>query len=138
MGSFRIKYDVLESETYNREELGEDGHEEYLPDVDGIDALVAAFDELREMGYYTRHVFWCCGNCAIHGIPKEHSEKFVYYHLQDAEGLCSIYRGCYLGWAGGGEEIVRVLEKHGIAVRWDGSADKRIHINLSAFFKKRE
>ena len=90
-------------------------------------ALTLALEELRSLGYFARQNFWCCQTCAWHAIPDEQLEKSVFFHAQDAEDLRK--KGeCYLSWSGDGEEIISVLNKHGIQTDWEGSETQRIKI----------
>jgi hypothetical protein len=49
--------------------------------------------------------------------------------LQDAEMLRDSGQ-VYLGWAGDGAEIVKVLSRHGLNPVWDGTDDRRILITV--------
>lgn len=90
-------------------------------------ALNLAFEELGSMGYFSKQNFWCCQTCAWNAIPIEESDKAVFFHAQDAEDLRK--KGeCYLSWSGNGEEIISVLNKHGIQTDWEGSETQRIKI----------
>ena len=92
--------------------------------------ITAAFKELRKLGYYARQNYWCCQSCAWSDVPDEKSSKVVFYHNQDNDDLKR--KGeCMLAWAGDGNEIVSVLNKHGIKTEWSGSSDKRIQININ-------
>jgi SPX domain protein involved in polyphosphate accumulation len=87
-----------------------------------------AFEELTALGYFAKERHTCCQSCGFNEIPAD-KEKIVFYHDQDLDDLKES-GSCYLSWAGNGREIVGVLEKHGLIVKWDGSSSTRIHIQL--------
>jgi hypothetical protein len=87
--------------------------------------ITEAFKELRKLGYFARQNFWCCQSCAWAAVPENKSDKVVFYHKQDTEGLKGRGR-CHLAWSGDGHEICRVLNRHGITTEWEGDSNKRI------------
>jgi hypothetical protein len=91
--------------------------------------LTEAFKELRKIGYFARQNFTCCQTCAWAEVPDEKGERAVFYHNQDNSQLMSTGE-CHLAWAGDGNEIVSVLNKHGVQTDWDGSGNKRIRIKI--------
>ena len=91
--------------------------------------ITEAFKELRKLGYFARQNFMCCQTCAWGGVPDEKGEKAVFYHQQDNQSLMQ-YGECHLAWAGDGNEIVGVLNKHGIKTSWDGTSSTRIKMIL--------
>jgi len=92
--------------------------------------ITEAFRELRKLGYFARQNFLCCQSCAWYEVPKEKAEKVVFYHNQDNDRLKSEGK-CHLAWAGDGNEIVSVLNKHGVKTEWDGSSNTRIVIDIN-------
>jgi hypothetical protein len=95
------------------------------PDPKFKSALTEAFKKLRRYGYFARQNFTCCQSCGWAEVPDAKSERAVFYHRQDTEGMLR-GRGCMLAWSGDGEEIVAVLREVGIEVEWDGTANTRI------------
>jgi len=91
--------------------------------------LNKAFRELRKKGYAAKQRFWCCSSCALAALP-EGTEKFVFYHKQDAERL-DRNRKCNLSWGGDGSEIVKVLNECGVSTDWNGTEQQRIKIDLN-------
>jgi hypothetical protein len=87
-----------------------------------------AFEELTALGYFAKENHTCCQSCGWAEAP-EGAEKVVFYHNQDLDNLKDD-GGCYLSWAGNGKEIVDVLEKHGLVVKWNGNDGTRIHMQL--------
>ena len=92
--------------------------------------ITEAFKELRKLGYFARQNFLCCQSCAWSEVPNEKSEKVVFYHNQDNDNLKSEGK-CHLAWSGDGNEIVSVLNKHGVKTEWDGSSNTRIKIDIN-------
>ena len=91
-----------------------------------------AFIGLRKMGWFARQNFYCCMTCGCAAVPESYKNKYVFYHRQDAEhieknGNIGKY-GLYLchGEGGNTKEIIKVLRKNGLKVRWNGDMDKRI------------
>jgi hypothetical protein len=101
----------------------------FAPNVDK-GKITNAFKELRKLGYFARQNFLCCQTCAWYAVPDEKAEKAVFYHNQDNSRLIN-EGSCNLAWAGDGNEIVSVLNKHGIKTEWDGSDSKRIVIDIN-------
>ena len=92
--------------------------------------ITKAFSELRKLGYFARQNFLCCQSCAWAEVPENKSEKVVFYHNQDNDNLKSEGK-CHLAWSGDGNEIVSVLNKHGVKTEWDGSSNTRIKIDIN-------
>jgi hypothetical protein len=92
--------------------------------------LTQAFRQLRKLGYFAKQNLSCCTTCSWAEIPEEKAKKVVFYHNQDNSQLRSTGE-CYLGWAGDGKEIVKVLEDNGVKVTWDGRHTTRILININ-------
>lgn len=91
--------------------------------------LTLAFEELRSLGYFAMQNFWCCQTCGWHALTDEQAKKAVFYHSQDAEDLRR-KKECYLSWDGDGNEIISVLNKHGVETDWAGSKESRIKITI--------
>ena len=85
-----------------------------------------AFEELRTLGYFAKENHTCCQTC---GFAEATGDKVVFYHNQDLDDL-KLMSGCYLSWSGDGKEIVGVLEKHGLVVKWDKKDTSRIYMQL--------
>lgn len=88
--------------------------------------LNEAFKDLRKAGYFARQNFQCCQSCAWSMVPKEKSDKVVFYHQQDADHKED--NEMYVGWAGDGKEICDIFDKHYIDTEWDGTSNTRILI----------
>jgi len=90
----------------------------------------AAMDELATKGYEISKADWCCSTCTVAVFD---TNKFVYYHEQDAERLNNserIPRGeiFYVGWGEDGDldEICTEFEKQEFRVVKPESTAKRI------------
>lgn len=92
--------------------------------------LDGAFKALRSRGYFARQNFWCCQSCGCYAVPKESSEKYVFYHRQDAERLKKD-GGTMLAWNGDGYEIVKVCLEAGLTVKWNGKESTRIWVGIN-------
>lgn len=117
-----------------------------LTDCDRVDD---AFAELNCSGIVARQNFSCCGNCGVAEIGDEiqaESTKGVavcgsaFCPMQDTESAaegCGLYLnyGSVEGDAAEtqhvGQQVVEVLQRHGLAIRWDGSIANRIHVRLN-------
>lgn len=91
--------------------------------------ITKAFRELRKLGYTAKQNFWCCQTCGWAALTDEQANKAVFYHHQDYDVLKK-YGYTFLCWSGDGNEIVSILQKHGIKTNWDGSKNKRIGITI--------
>lgn len=89
--------------------------------------ITEAFKDLRKLGYFARQNYKCCQTCGWAAIPEDKGEKAVFYHSQDNTQLLET-GSTHLAWAGDGDEICRVLNKHDIATIWNGSDATRIEI----------
>lgn len=89
--------------------------------------LTKAFSELRKKGYFARQNFMCCQSCGWAAVPTEYGDRAVFYHGQDREDLKK-GRDLYLAWAGNGQEIVKIFEKYGFSVDWNGDSNTRIKV----------
>jgi hypothetical protein len=89
--------------------------------------LTKAFNDLRRKGYFARQNFTCCQSCGWAEVPNEYENRAVFYHQQDQE---SMREGgdLYLAWAGNGQEIVKIFEKYGFLVDWNGDNRTRIKV----------
>lgn len=116
------------------------------PATTDCDRLDAAFRDLEQRGIVARQNFSCCQTCGsaeIWGEMEEADERgpdvrgYAYYHLQDTQGAAED-GGLYLaygaveedGIAAIAHEVVAVLRAHGLAVEWDGSTARRIHVPM--------
>jgi hypothetical protein len=88
----------------------------------------SAFNELRGIGYFAERHFQCCNTCAWAAIDEAQADKAVFIHEQNEERLLD-GMPAYIGWSGDGDEIVKVLKGHGLAVEWDGSEDTTIQVS---------
>jgi len=120
--------------------------------ISDADRLASAFVELEASGVVARMNFSCCGTCG-HGeiqgqvAPGESARGYVFFHMQDADGLVegttpSLYfdygalsdddppfpdRESYTSAAIViGHEIVNALEAAGLRVEWTGDLGRRI------------
>ncbi len=87
--------------------------------------ITEAFKDLRKLGYFARQNFECCQTCGWSRVPENKQNRAVFYHNQDNNSLRTEGK-CHLAWEGDGNEIVGVLNKHGIRTEWDGTDNKRI------------
>jgi hypothetical protein len=122
--------------------------EKTWPAVTDYDRLRAAFAALEDRGITARENFSCCGTCGSTEIWDEMDDArnggatvtgYAFFHMQDTEraadgdGLYLNYGAVEEGEAaalGGAATIVSELERHGLAVDWDGSWGKRIGVTL--------
>lgn len=130
-----------EMESHFREELT-------WPEVTDCDRLDAAFTDLEHSGIVARQDFSCCGNCGSGEIwdEMETASKrglrvrgYIFYHMQDTEAATE-GRGVYLNYGAVQEgetaaleiakEVVATIQRHGLAVEWDGTWQKRIGVQL--------
>ncbi len=121
----------------------------HWPAVTDCDRLDGAFADLNRSGIVARQNFACCNNCgrAEIGDEIEAAEKsgtkvigYTFFHFQGTEGAVA-YGSLYLAYgdlvgddtAGVqiGRAIVESLERHGLAVEWNGSLDKAILVKLT-------
>jgi hypothetical protein len=99
-------------------------------------ALTAAFKDLRKLGWVARQSFWCCDTCAGYDLgqnPKNDGKPAVFYNKQEA---ASFQRSgeVYLAWGrvngtlfkSDAEQLVRVLEAHGLEVEWNGKDSGKV------------
>jgi len=107
----------------------ERNEEKKMETMTGREALKKAFANLRKAGYFARMNFMCCTGCAAAAVPEDKSEKAVFYHSQDTEGLDQ-HGEVYLGWAGDASEIIGILSKLGMWVQWEGTKDNKILVKV--------
>ena len=112
------------------------------------DRLDAAFAALEKSGIVARQNFSCCGSCGAGEIVDEMEtvqeagatvRGYVFYHEQDTDGAVE-RGGLYLNYGSAeeeempalriGHEIVAALQQQGLTVVWDGTWEKRIHVDL--------
>ena len=92
-----------------------------------------AFAALREMGFFAKANHTCCQSCGLAEIPEDKEMAYVFYHMQDLEGLKQD-GVCYLAWGGKvgekfGRTICDTIRKAGLEVDWDGSEHTRIKVS---------
>jgi hypothetical protein len=97
------------------------------PNTSFQDRLDQGFERLEERGYFARQDWWCCQNCGVHAVPDEFTNRYVFYHEQDADNLPDGF--VHLSWNGDAEEIVRTFEEVGCTVEWNGSHARRIRVS---------
>jgi hypothetical protein len=118
------------------------------PAVTDCDRLDRAFADLERSGIVARQNFTCCQNCghaeigdAIGGAESSGTKPvgYTFFHWQTTEhavedGNLYLYYGAVRA---GGDASVRVaravvetLERHDLAVDWNGSLDKAIRVKL--------
>jgi hypothetical protein len=88
--------------------------------------LLAAFDQLREDGYFAEPDWQCCQSCGLAALPDD-ADEYIFFHDQDADDL---RRGnsCFLSWGGNPVHIIKRLEEAGLVVDWDGSDKVRLQV----------
>jgi hypothetical protein len=119
------------------------------PAVTDCDRLDRAFADLNRRGIVARQNFTCCNTCGHAEIGEEiEAERksgtkvigYTFFHLQGTEGAVA-HGDLYLAHgdlagdeAAGvkiGRAIVESLERHGLAVEWNGSFDKAVRVKLT-------
>jgi len=112
-----------------------------LPDLEEVhqqrrhnndrDRIARAFRELRKKGYECHADWHCCQNCGLAALKPE-SERYVFFHRQDAVKIDRWGNlqpgGIGLNWAGDPEEIVVALREQGLVADASGGWARRIHI----------
>jgi hypothetical protein len=86
-----------------------------------------AFAALREQGFFAKANHTCCQSCGLADIPADKEMAYVFYHMQDAEGLKQD-GACYLAWGGCGQTICTALREQHLEVDWNGSEHTRIAV----------
>jgi hypothetical protein len=93
-------------------------------------SLNAGFAVLRKRGYFAKQNWYCCQTCGVDAVPDDEPD-YVFYHSQDAERLAE-RDAVHLSWGGDGHEIAKVFRDNGLAVDWDGTDGRRIHVKAAA------
>jgi hypothetical protein len=111
------------------------------------DRLDAAFAELEGAGIVARQNFTCCQNCGHYEIGDEIAAArqagrevhgYTFYHMQDTDSAVD-GGGLYLAYGAVGKdgsvqevgrEIVKVLRRHKLKTKWNGSEKQRIFVSL--------
>jgi uncharacterized protein DUF6891 len=119
------------------------------PEVTDCDRLDQAFAHLNESGIVARQNFSCCQNCGHAEIGEEINAAqtsgtgtigYTFFHWQTTHGAVEtgdLYlaygdlEGSEAGSVRIGRAIVDALERHGLAVRWNGSLRQTIHVKLN-------
>jgi hypothetical protein len=128
--------------------------EETWPATTDCDRLDRAFTALELSGVVARQNFTCCQNCGHAEIADEvraaggpeRVHGYAFFHMQATEsavqgaGLWLAYGAVLPGKPGEehyrqaavavGHEIVRALEHEGLALEWNGTVEKTIHVKL--------
>ena len=86
-----------------------------------------AFAALREQGFFAKANHTCWQSCGRADIPEDKEDAYVFYHMQDAEGLKQD-GACYLAWGGCGQTICTALREQHLEVDWNGSEHTRIAV----------
>lgn len=100
-----------------------------------------AFSALRKQGFFAKANHTCCQSCGLADIPADKEMAYVFYHMQDAEGLKQD-GVCYLAWGGKvgekfGHTICDTIRSAGLEVDWNGSEHTRIAVTgLASSAKK--
>jgi hypothetical protein len=118
------------------------------PAVTDCDRLDQAFADLDRSGIVARQNFTCCQNCGHAEIGDEIAAAeesgirpigYTFFHWQTTDrvaedGNLYLYYGAVAGDGAAsvrvGRAIVETLERHCLAVEWNGSLDKAIHVRL--------
>ncbi|MEM8530317.1 MAG: hypothetical protein AAGF95_05695 [Chloroflexota bacterium] len=136
----RMTHDIL------TQQLNEQVNWAQVTDCDRLDQTFAT---LEQTGIICRQDFTCCNTCGSAEIVGEMEEAklagvavrgYAFYHSQDTERAAA-GDGLYLGYGVDddnqdtivqiGKEIVQHLHHHGLTTDWDGSADRRIFVNIN-------
>ena len=132
-----------------REQLRAHGMQQQTwPKQTDCDRLDAAFAEMQQLGIAARQNFSCCGTCGVAEIWSQlevaqrdgaRVRGYTFYHMQDTEAAVE-GAGLYLNYGRGedgegaalaiGRELVDILNRHGLKTSWDGSWNRRIHVEL--------
>lgn len=94
--------------------------------------IAEAFKELRGRGYFAR-AGWnvCCSTCAAAEVPRDKTERAVFYLRRDADAFdCGrLRKTLWLKWGGDANEIVGVLRAQGLKASWNGDRYTCIEVN---------
>ncbi|MQY02932.1 DUF6891 domain-containing protein [Actinomadura macrotermitis] len=106
--------------------------------------LLAAFRDLDAAGIVARADFTCCQTCGFTEIGAERPageepRGFVFCHGQDVDGAIEGH-GVYLAFGtfqedgdvvAIAEQVIVALHRRGLAAKWYGNVNKRIHVPLT-------
>ena len=84
------------------------------------------FKALRKAGYFAKQNHACCNTCGWAEIPKEKSNKVVFYHKQDGNRFKIEKDRVMVSWSGDGTEICNIARKEGFVINWDGNTETKI------------
>lgn len=87
-------------------------------------AVQRAYHDLRGRGYECYADLLCCQTCGLSAIE---GDKYVFWHLQDADAA-EREGTLMLCWGGDGDEIVEAMRSAGLDAEWDGSQGRRIAV----------
>lgn len=99
--------------------------------------IMAAFRDLRNIGFIAKARFMCCQGCARAAIrelikdDKWATADIVFYHAQDAEafdGNGTLKRSIHIAHSGDTMKAVDAFRLKGLIVKWDGNKNTRIEI----------
>ena len=90
--------------------------------------IAKAFAELRQRGFLALQRHTCCRSCGWYEVPED-QEHVVFYHEQDWHAFKET-GVLWLAWAGDGRAVVDAFARHGLAVEWDGTPDRRIAVDF--------
>lgn len=105
------------------------------------DRLDHAFTALEAAGIVARQNFTCCQTCGHAEIRDEvegEPDGYAFYHQQDTDSAVE-GGGVMLAFGTFGEgdplaighRVAEALKAHGLRVDWNGSVDRRIHVQLT-------
>ena len=118
------------------------------PEVTDCDRLDRAFAELEQAGIFARQHYKCCRTCAGSALWEEMKtgsaqgrmvRGYLYYHSQGTErAILGQGLGLYFGSIEQtpeatvviGQEVVDALQRHGLTLTWDGTADRCIDVEM--------
>lgn len=96
-----------------------------------------AFKELRKLGYYAR-LGTGSNETARDYIAKDKLEKYIYVSGPTWRRAASEYGNnkegivVYCHWAGDGDQIISVFQRHSVETDWEGDHNRTICIILNA------
>ena len=119
-----------------------------LEDKHDRDRLDSAFAELERVGIVAAQDYACCQSCGTKGMEEVMEELvragemvrgYTFYHAQDTESASHL-NGVYLAYGALAEdddatrdiglEIAATLQRLGLTVKWDGTINTRIFVNV--------
>ncbi|MFT4187067.1 MAG: hypothetical protein QM621_00635 [Aeromicrobium sp.] len=132
-------------------------------DAETATTLTRAFEALAEIGVVARENFTCCGTCGSTEIWDEVDDSrtwrgYVFYHMQDTDSLIETGE-TYIGYGAFPttkkplfqskarhyestvvdlmtNEVIPLLERHGVTVEWDGQLSRRILLKNVDYYAK--